>query len=77
MSVMVRSSFGIVFLYALFCLSSSCDGGVEGECESRLVTDAIDGLPEWLNSGAGISSASPAGFGRPSWPIAKPKFDVW
>jgi hypothetical protein len=31
----------------------SCKG-VEGECESRLVTDTIDGLPEWLNSGAGM-----------------------
>lgn len=77
MSVIVRSSLGIVLLYALFCLSPSCDGGVEGECESRLVTDAIDGLPEWLNSDAGISSTSPVGFERPSWPIVNPKFELW
>jgi hypothetical protein len=27
---------------APFCLSSLCDGSVEGECESRFVADAIE-----------------------------------
>jgi hypothetical protein len=68
MSVIVLSSFGMVFLKLFLCRSSSYDGGVEGE--SWLATDAIDGLPDWLlNSGAGNKAASPACFGIPSLPI--------
>jgi hypothetical protein len=75
MSVIVRSSFGIVLRKPLLCLSSSYDGGVEGE--SWLATDAIDGLPDWLlNSGAGIRAASPTCFGTPSLLMVKPKFDA-
>ena len=80
MSDIVRSSFGIELLYAgcsheckysfthistleifspFFCLSSlSYDGGVEGE--------------SWLaTEGAGINSASPICFCKPSWLMLK------